>query len=921
MQIEPGTLIGERYRVERELGKGGMGAVYVAFDTRFDKRVAVKVTLAAGAAHEQIRARFKREAMIGNDLGAQSGVVRAFDWGELPPSGLYLAMDLVPDARPLDLASGTLGERLARLRAAAELVQRAHQAGVVHRDLKPANVLQDAAGGLHLTDFGIAKVTGGGAEPGSELTGGLTQSGVGMGTPFFMAPEQCADAKSVDQRCDVFALGVMLFRALTGHYPFAGSSLTEVMRKHLAVEAGTQPAPRPRNHDPDLPEALDALCAQAIHVDPAERLGDVGELLAGLDAALGEVDTTPAAAHDAEAEAGSAPTGAAEALVTGALGAEAPTLPPQPRSSGAGAGVAAVVLALLVALGAGGYALYVNRGDPPPTPPKTGLPGADRSDPYVPPEGAGQPTIDPGKVGVRQDPVEPTGDAAGTLVPGAPVLQVRRLDERCYVGWTTDVALEVQAEGPVTVIGPDRFETEGIEPGKEPTLEETIGGKAGIQTWTYVAVDGQGRKSAPVSLEVEVKPPALKASAQKLGTYVGDVAEIRLELVGGGPAKVCDASNDDSVCPLQGGESQVVMEGLSGKAGARSFRYYAVDEVGNRSAVVEVPYTVAAPLLSVRQLGHAYAGGRVRLELSVEGGGRVRVTGSAEVVLTPDARSRVVEVACPEGLPKLPLRFVATDDSDNKGEPVTLTLDVVEPQVSAAYRAAIARARKLPGLTYLGAELFEGTPVAQLRQDQTGLIYHLIPGGVSAPGLQGPAYEVEPFLLCATECTAGAFAAVAALPEQSSLAQGLLRAPVHNVSWTEAVAWCQRVGARLPTAREWEYACRAGTDAPFCFGREPQAKLGDYAEYEANNGRGAVAVGGKRPNGFGLYDVHGNVWEWCQDGHLMDLDRPGAPERRRVLRGGSFNSSAAACEASALVYDVESARAANFGFRPAISLP
>src|SRR5579883_1221878 len=189
--MKPGTKVAGRYVIEGELGRGGMGAVYLALDTKFRERIALKVGAPTGGARRDFRERFEREARIGNKLGRVSGVVRAFDWGPIEEGGdgLYLAMDLVEGAKPLDLVTGPLDERLARLRMAARLVALVHEKGVIHRDLKPANFLQASDGTLFISDFGLAKFKGEHESKGPQDQD-LTQTGASMGTPRYMPPEQ-----------------------------------------------------------------------------------------------------------------------------------------------------------------------------------------------------------------------------------------------------------------------------------------------------------------------------------------------------------------------------------------------------------------------------------------------------------------------------------------------------------------------------------------------------------------------------------------------------------------------------------------------------------------------------------------------------------------------------------------------------------
>src|SRR5258706_13900994 len=189
--MKAGTIVAERYRIERKLGQGGMSAVYVATDTKFDLRCAGKIAWAQGLSPEDFRARFKREAMIGRILGqAGRNFVRVIDWGEWQAEALYLVMDLVEDATDLDLSTGTRVERLERLVRAMRLVRDAHAHGIIHRDLKPANfLLQPKDGAVFLTDFGLAKLLGRDDDPATHnpALGHLTGFGLAMGTPWYMA--------------------------------------------------------------------------------------------------------------------------------------------------------------------------------------------------------------------------------------------------------------------------------------------------------------------------------------------------------------------------------------------------------------------------------------------------------------------------------------------------------------------------------------------------------------------------------------------------------------------------------------------------------------------------------------------------------------------------------------------------------------
>jgi eukaryotic-like serine/threonine-protein kinase len=293
--MREGEVLEGRYELHKELGKGGMGAVWRATDRKFSTQVAVKIAQPPTQALEEFRARFKREAQLGYTLGRQSGFVRAFDWGSCGKRGLFLAMDLVEGARSLDIKRGTLTERLNRLEEASRIVGEAHALQIVHRDLKPANFFVDAKGSIRLGDFGLAKQLGEAAEAEAPGTTDpmLTQVGIGMGTPQYMPPEQFEDAREVDVRVDVYALGVMLYRALCGgEYPYPGKTPHAVLAKQMQVLHGATDAPHPRQVDPRIPEPLDEVCARAIDLTPDRRYRDAKAFLIALRSARQDRSTS-----------------------------------------------------------------------------------------------------------------------------------------------------------------------------------------------------------------------------------------------------------------------------------------------------------------------------------------------------------------------------------------------------------------------------------------------------------------------------------------------------------------------------------------------------------------------------------------------------------------------------------------------------
>jgi serine/threonine protein kinase/WD40 repeat protein len=268
----PGELVGA-YVVERELGRGGMGVVYVARHTLLGRRVALKLRLPGEPQSDE---RFLREAQAAASL-RHPAIVTVHDAGRDAAGRLWMAMDLV-QGEGLDrrLARGPLGAREAASLAArvARGLEHAHARGVLHRDLKPSNILVQAGGAPLIVDFGLAKVV-----TGAEA---LTLEGQVLGTPGYMPPEQ-ANAQPVDARADVWALGATLYHALVGQPPFAGVSGIALLAAVMRAEVVPPSARRP-----DVPTALEAIVLRALSKRADDRQPSAASLAAELESWLAD---------------------------------------------------------------------------------------------------------------------------------------------------------------------------------------------------------------------------------------------------------------------------------------------------------------------------------------------------------------------------------------------------------------------------------------------------------------------------------------------------------------------------------------------------------------------------------------------------------------------------------------------------------
>jgi serine/threonine protein kinase len=268
---------GSIYRVLHRIGTGGMGEVYVAEDTRLQRRVAIKRIRADLPSDATLRQRLLTEARAAARLD-HPNICGIHEVGE-DEGGPYIVMPFIEGE--------TLAGRLARgplsMEAVLEIgtqladaVSTAHTQGILHRDLKPANVMVDPRGQARVMDFGLARMADAlGAEP-ADTRLNLTETGIAIGTTAYMSPEQ-ARGERLDARSDIFSLGVMLYEMVTGHRPFPGASVGEQVTAILTVT----PLPLTRAR-PDAPDDLQRIISKALRKDRDERYQTAGDLLADL---------------------------------------------------------------------------------------------------------------------------------------------------------------------------------------------------------------------------------------------------------------------------------------------------------------------------------------------------------------------------------------------------------------------------------------------------------------------------------------------------------------------------------------------------------------------------------------------------------------------------------------------------------------
>jgi serine/threonine protein kinase/Tol biopolymer transport system component len=269
-ELTTGSIFAGRYQIIEELGKGGMGRIYKAYDKEIKENIALKLLNPEISVDKKTIERFRNEIKLARKI-AHKRVGRMFDLGNA--EGIYyIAMEYVPgqDLRGLIRQTGklTIETTLSIIKQVCEGLEEAHKLGVVHRDLKPGNIMIDKEGNVRIMDFGIAR---------SLKTKGLTGTGVMIGTPEYMSPEQ-SEAKEIDLRSDIYSLGIILYEMLTGRVPFEGDTPLSIAMKHKSEDFTA-----PKILNPRIPEGLNNLILKCLEKNRADRYQSVEEVSRDID--------------------------------------------------------------------------------------------------------------------------------------------------------------------------------------------------------------------------------------------------------------------------------------------------------------------------------------------------------------------------------------------------------------------------------------------------------------------------------------------------------------------------------------------------------------------------------------------------------------------------------------------------------------
>ncbi|RLB55534.1 MAG: serine/threonine protein kinase [Deltaproteobacteria bacterium] len=282
-----GMLIEGRYRIIRPIGEGGMGAVYEGEHVAIKRRVAIKCLHAQFASNAEVVGRFHREAMAANEVRHEN-IVEVTDLGTFDDGTVYMVLEFLEGHELAHLVESggplTLARTVHIMDQACDALGAAHAKGIVHRDLKPENIFLVTRRGdpdfVKVLDFGIAKFLE------KSPHAAKTQTGMSVGTPYYMSPEQAEGRKGIDGRADIYSLGVILFHLLTGRFPFEADTIPMLFVKIISA-----PPPSMLMHRPDLPDAVDGLVTRMLSKNPDDRPATMADVKVALAAFAGDTST------------------------------------------------------------------------------------------------------------------------------------------------------------------------------------------------------------------------------------------------------------------------------------------------------------------------------------------------------------------------------------------------------------------------------------------------------------------------------------------------------------------------------------------------------------------------------------------------------------------------------------------------------
>jgi len=838
----PPRIVGD-FKIIREIGRGGMGAVYEAEQISLKRRVALKVLPSHLSLSDKAVLKFKREAEAG---GKQShpGIVAIYNVGEY--EGVhFITQELVPGgtslADRLDQSREQGEQPPGYFRKVAKLVlkitsalQHAHEAGVIHRDIKPSNLLLTEDGTPKVTDFGLAKI---------EDALSLSRTGDFSGTPYYMSPEQAMGSRmGIDKRTDIYSLGVTLYEMLTLSRPFEGKTSQEVLKKIMLVDPEA-----PSKTNPHVPKDLSLICIKAMEKLPDKRYATMKAFGEDLKRFLN-----------------------GDVILAKPAGLGTRFWKRVKRNPVASASVGVALAALIVFAVVVPWIMFMN---------EQALTQKEK-------ENAALLTIERDKAIEAQKEKEAQRELAERERDRALAAEKKADLRYKQIMRLSDVKLLSDLEADADTLW--------------PAYPENIGR---FEIWLTRADEVLGRLDThrqtleslrETALVARIGVPEETESEPRTWTFEDTETQWQHDMVAG------LVSGLEALSNKEGGLIERIRERL---AFASSIKTKSVDDH-------QAAWNEAIACIADREVCPQYNGLVIGRKVGFVPIGR-------------DPASGLFEFA-----------HLQTGEIPKRGSNGTLE-----------------------------------------RTEETGLVFVLIPGGTFHMGAAPPSENnptgspntdpaaqpeelpvhpvtLKPFFLSKYEMTQGQWLrftgknpSVYGPKSKYGGHQHDLLHPVENMSWYDCAEVLFRLKLRLPIEAQWEYAARAGTSTVFFTGDEKESLRGaaNIADQSLNSqGGGAfqcerflndgylshAPVGRFLPNAFGLHDVHGNVFEWCEDtysGSYRKAPADGAANNRsssvRVIRGGGWGSIAINCRSASRNATGASSRGDLVGLRPAACFP
>ena len=891
------------YRLLQKLGEGGMAAVYKALHTKLNKLVAIKLLSPSFAHHPERVARFQREMQAVGKLD-HPHIVRAMDAGQVEDRH-FLVMEYVDGPNLSEVVGHTGPLRIADaceiIRQAALGLRCADEHGLVHRDIKPSNLMLTADGQVKVLDFGLAMF-----EAERFQSDETTTLGQPIGTAKYMAPEQVSNAHSVDIRADIYSLGCTFYELLTGQTPFAGRRYKNsfaTMAAHVS-----DPVPPVRSMRADVPEELAAVLERMLIKDRDLRLPTLGRLIAAIEPFC----------------AGSDLAGLFE------LARKSPQTKPD------------LVAPPTTSRMQTPPALPIPTGQPSPGPRPvaskgpSASPQSENNMANASSKPAKQPAFDPYHrwLGIPPKDQPPnhyrllgTDLFESDLEVIRDAVQQRMAHVKTYeLGSDRDISQRILNElgaAKAVLLDPAR------KAAYDARLRQQLQAKA-PQPTPHPSSAPSRRPSAP-----QQKPPSLSAPKLPAAARWKSPPARRIAIGAAGAAALCFAAvifyvatNNGTVKIELSDPTAKVQVSVDGNqidiAGLKDPLRLAVGP--HNLEVTSGDFQTFTSEFTVRR-GHEEV---VRVTLEP----KAKLDNSALAKVRPKPAPPTAKVSEPAPVPPTtpppPVPFAET----------RLAIAPFDEQLAKWHQQGWAKHLGVPVevTNSIGMKLVLIPPgefdMGSTQEEVERLLNEaaeqsLHPGYVGRIPTEAPKHHVaisKPFYLGVYQATQAEYQAVMGDNTSAFSSTGKFKDrvtgqntdhfPAEFFAWPDAKRFCDTLSSRpqekdanrvyrLPTEAQWEYACRAGTVTRFYFGND-ETSLNEYGWCKFGSNNTTHAVGEKKPNAWGLYDMYGNVWEWCADWYAEDYyskspkTDPTGPETgsSRVMRGGNWSNYPSCCRSA-----------------------